>query len=123
MWYLGALFWMVLLLPHIIKFRYPILIASVVSFVASLFLQDAYEYCALGIAFSMFPMFLLGYYVPVDFYQKYSKVLFFAGGVIGIIGIIALTMNGNIYFRFRPHFIINISMKNSSNSFALVLQH
>lgn len=104
MWYLGALFWMVLLLPHIIKFQYPILIASVVSFVASLFLQDAYEYCALGIAFSMFPMFLLGYYVPVDFYQKYSKVLFFAGGVIGIIGIIALTMNGNIYFRFRPHF-------------------
>lgn len=104
MWYLGALFWMVLLLPHIIKMRYPLLVTSIVSLVSSLFLQDAYAYCAMGIAFSMLPMFLLGYYTPIDFCQKANKSLLIIGGIIGIVGIVALTMHGDIYFRFRPHF-------------------
>ncbi len=107
-WYILTLFIMILMLPIFAKLKKSIGIA--ISLLLSccaykIFDENTYEFLSIGIAVSMLPMFLIGYYCPVQRFKNLgSRSLMLIGGVIGITILCLLTSQDLIYFRFRPHF-------------------
>lgn len=107
-WYLIALFMMVMILSIFARFKkaFGLCISLIISLlICYIFTFETYHFLSIGIAFSMFPIFLLGYYIPISkFNSLHRNKLFIILGIAGIAAICFLTEMDMIYFRFRPHF-------------------
>ena len=110
-WYLIALFMMAMMLPIFAKLKkaFGLSISLVISLLSChIFNDETYHFLSIGIAFSMFQVFLLGFYVPISkFNSLLQNKLFIMLGIACTAAICILTKMDLIYFRFRPHFFHN----------------
>lgn len=107
LWYLLTLYFMIFGVSQIVKVRYSLLWACLISVFGFYFFDvDSHNFLCVGIAMSMAPMFLLGYYVPIQKMEYLHNKKFFSIviGIVSIVIIALLTHLGYIYWRFRPHF-------------------
>lgn len=107
LWYLLALYFIIFCVSQIVKVKYSLFWACLVSVSGFYFFNiNSHNFLCLGIALSMLPMFLLGYYTPVkkNEYLHEKKIFSIVLGIVSIISIALLTNFGYVYWRFRPHF-------------------
>lgn len=107
LWYLLALYFIIFGVSQIVKVKYSLLWACLISVSGFYFFDiDSHNFLCVGIALSMAPMFLVGYYTPISKieYLHNKKVFSIAIGLLSIVFIALLTHLGYIYWRFRPHF-------------------
>lgn len=107
-WYLIALFIMVMMLSIFAKLKKALglSISLIISLlICYIFTDETYHFLSIGIAFSIFPVFLLGYYIPINKFNSFCQNKFFIIlGIAAIATICILTEMDLIYFRYRPHF-------------------